>query len=232
MPKTMTKPILHLVQTAAAEQDTISGRSSGLVEAYLHRPAWGVPLDLEDLPDLLAEAEVYADVQSLGTIGSTEDRQDRARLSVRGIWHGVPVIGDPNGAHIFGQTLAGRVATYLSRGRRGEVQMAREGGLGSTSALAAAVAGQGEARITSTTKTGDERRVTVDVVMAFRSTTVGTGLLADGVRDYLPTMTDNCEPGLGRVASVEMIPHDDGTNRHSDALKVSARFVFLSRLPA
>lgn len=234
VPKSITRPRLHLIQTAATEHDAISGRSTGLVDAYLHRPTYARPLEADDLGEDLTRMEVYTDVASLGTRVVGDIHEDRARFGVRGVWPDVPIISTPNGVNIFGQTLAGRIAKHLSIGRPGPLRRAREGGLGSTTAHAAAVSGQGAALVKEVKEVGNERRTTVDVALTLHSTTVGTSLLASGVNDHLPTYNGNCEAGLGRVESVQVLPgHREAKsdNRNTQELRLDVRFIFHSRVP-
>ncbi|GAB2878533.1 hypothetical protein [Nocardioides pacificus] len=228
IPATIERPTLYLVQTAAPKHDTVTGRSSGLVEAYLHRPTWGISLDVDDLPDYLARTQVYTDARSLGSAKRGEVMEDRASLSVRGIWQEVPVIDKPNRADIFGQTLAGRVAQHLSRGRRGNVAQPHEGGVGSTTALASAVMAQGEGRITGTTMSGGKRHTTVEVTMALRSSVVGRSMIAEESTAYLMDRVGTCESGLGRVASVEMMPTDEKSSNPHSPMRLGVRFVLVS----
>jgi hypothetical protein len=231
-PSTIGKPVLYLRQTAAPKHDAISGRSSGTVEATLYRPAWGRSLDVEDAPEALAKAEVYADVNSLGSVTLGEVVEDRARFTVNAAWQPVPVISEPNGGHRFGSLLAGQVARHLSIGRRGQALTPRfDGGLGSTSALSAAVSGQGESKMTGSTVAKGIRSTTVEVTLALASQTMGTGQMAKEFAEYLPTMVGSCAEGLGRIIEASIVP-TGGAERHDDVLRMSVRATFTSRVAA
>ena len=236
MPETIGKPILYVVQTAASVPDTISGMSGASLDLYLHRPAYAVPLDVDDLGDDLARHAIYGDMQSLGRREAGEVREDRARLAIRGLWLHLPVIGRPNGENMFASTLAGRVAQDLSIGRRGEIASQRSGySTGSTTAHRAAVDGQGQAtavRVVSTDEHTRERRLTVDMAMVLRSSTVGNGELARGAGAYLDTLVGGCEAGLGRVVTAELLPDRDASKNPSAPLRLAVRITFVSALPS
>lgn len=210
MPTEIARPTLYAVQTAAPELDVVSGRVSCPVEIVLHRPWWGGRLDVDDLPDRLAERQVYIDTHGTGSHRVGDVSEDRARLTVRGVWQDVPAIRRLNGENMFGQTLAGRVAEHCSQGRRGEVASQRDGySTGSTTALRAAVQGQGQAtpaRIVSTNEKTGQRRASVDVSITLASNTVGNGILGTETTAYLRSMVGGCESGLGRVSRWSSCP--------------------------
>lgn len=231
-PGDISAPVLHLLQHKAAKPDPISGRVSGEVEIIYFRPTWGKPLpDADDITDALNRAQVYSDAFSAGTRKSGSHREDRARIGVRGAWPtGLPIISRPNGANMFAQTLAGRIATHTSQGRRGLPAQAREGGLGSTTALTQAVAGQGAVLSESSTEGNGKRTTTVTVDLAFRSGTVGNSTIASEAGDYLRSLAGRCEEGLGRITSADLTEHPTEDSRDDPAKAVSmvARVVFAS----
>jgi hypothetical protein len=235
MPAKIGRPTLYVVQTAAPERDVVSGRVSSPVEIVLHRPTWGMPLDVDDLPDRLADRQVWIDTHGTSSHEVGDLREDRARLTVRGVWQAIPAIRRLNGESRFGQMLAGLVASYCSQGRRGEVASQRDGySTGSTTAHRAAVQGKGEAepaRIVVTDEKTGQRRASVDVTITLASNTVGSGILGPEATGYLRSMIGGCESGLGRVESVEFLPDANADRRSvtSAALTIRARFMFVSR---
>lgn len=232
LPDTVSAPVLYLVQPAARKSDPISGRVSGEVEVIYARPAWGQPLpDADDLAAALNRAQVYSDGFGMGSSEVGGHWEDRARIGVRGAWPiGLPVISSPNGAHVFAQTLAGRIATHASRGRRGVPTQAREGGLGSTTALANAVAGQGAVLSETSTESKGTRTTAVVADLALRSGTVGNSTIAEDAREYLHALVGQCEAGLGRITSADLNPHpNDNGKDPSTPLRLAARVVFASQ---
>lgn len=226
---TLAAPVLYLVQAKAAKPDTISGRVAGEVEMVLARPAWARPLDGDDLADVLNAAQVYSDVYSLGTGKVGDHDEDRARIVVRGAWgKGLPTISRVNGQSVFSQTLAGRIAEHASKGRRGIPRQAREGGLGSTTALSRAVAGQGEVSSQSSTTKGKERTTTLVVEMAFSSQTVGHAVIAKDAGDLLRSLPGHCESGLGRCLSADLVTSKYDSTNPDKPLHLAARVVFTS----
>lgn len=235
LPDTIPAPVLYLVQQTAGKSDPISGRVSGEVEVIYARPAWGQSLpDADDLAEALSRAQVWSDGFGMGSREVGGHWEDRARIGVRGAWPtGLPVISSPNGASMFAQTLAGRIADHASRGRRGVPTQAREGGLGSTTALANAVAGQGDVLSQSSTDSKGTRTTTVVADLALRSDTVGNSTIANDGREYLHSLVGHCEAGLGRITSADLTthPNDDGTDPNKP-LRLAARVVFASALGA
>lgn len=229
-PGDVSAPVLHLVQREAAKSDPISGRVSGEVEVIYSRPAWGQPLpDADDLADALNRAQVYSDVFGTGSRETSTHREDHARITVRGAWTaGLPVISSPNGSHVFAQTLAGRIADHASRGRRGLPMQAREGGLGSTTALGSAVKGQGEVLSESSAESTGRRTTTLVAGVVLASGTVGNSTIANDAREYLRSLVGHSEAGLGRIESAELTAHPNDDADPNKPLRIAARVAFAS----
>jgi hypothetical protein len=234
LPDTVSAPVLYLVQRTARKSDPISGRISGEVQVIYARPAWGQPLpDADDLADALNRAQVWSDGFGMGTRDVRGHWEDHARIGVRGAWPaGLPVISSPNGANVFAQTLAGRIADRASRGRRGLPMGARyDGGLGSTSALVNAVKGQGAVLSESSTESNSKRTTTVVADLALWSPSVGNSTIASEGAAFLQDLVGGCEAGLGRVETAELVANPNDNGDPNKTLRLAARVVFTSALP-